>query len=67
MGVRLRLRLRQAQAQAGDITLLYADENETLTRPYLAHGWAEWGAELWIRVSGQSREVAIRAAVETLN
>src|SRR3546814_12374615 len=33
----LRLRLRRAQAEAGDISLLFADESEALTPPYLAH------------------------------
>src|SRR5271156_5822004 len=34
--VGLRLQLRKAQAKAGDIVLLYADESEALTHPYLA-------------------------------
>jgi len=57
MGVRLRL--RQAQADAGDITLLYADESEALTHPYLAHAWAERGAELRVNAPGQSKTVAM--------
>lgn len=35
--------------------------------PYLAHGWAERGAELRVQVPGQSREAATRAAVQTFN
>jgi len=57
MGVRLRL--RQAQADAGDIVLLYADESEALTHPYLAHAWAERGAELRVNAPGQSKKVAL--------
>src|SRR5271170_2038296 len=34
--VGLRLQLRRAQAEAGDIVLIYADESEALTHPYLA-------------------------------
>jgi hypothetical protein len=36
--VGLRLKLRKAQAEAGDIVLLFADESEALTHPYLARG-----------------------------
>ncbi len=62
MGVRLAL--RQAQAHAGDITLLYADESEALTHPYLAHAWAERGAELRVQAPGQSRKVAMMGALD---
>ncbi len=55
----LRLRLRQAQADAGDIALLYADESEALTHPYLAHAWAEQGADLRVQAPGTSRKVAM--------
>ncbi len=57
MGVRLRL--RQAQADAGDIVLLYADESEALTHPYLAHAWAEKGTDLRVNAPGQSKKVAM--------
>ena len=36
--VGVRLALRKAQAEAGDIVLLYGDESEALTHPYLARG-----------------------------
>ncbi len=62
MGVRLRL--RQAQADAGDIALLYADESEALTHPYLAHAWAEKGADLRVRAPGQSKKVAMIGALD---
>ena len=62
MGVRLAL--RQAQADAGDIVLLYADESEALTHPYLAHAWAEKGADLRVQAPGQSRKVAMMGALD---
>ena len=62
MGVRLRL--RQAQAGAGDIALLYADGSEALTHPYLAHAWAEKGADLRVQAPGQSRKVAMVGALD---
>ena len=42
----LRLQLRKRQAEAGDIVLLYGDESEALTHPYLARAWAKSGADL---------------------
>jgi hypothetical protein len=42
----LRLQLREQQAKAGDIVLLYGDESEALTHPYLARAWAKSGADL---------------------
>ena len=38
--VGLRLQVRKQQAEAGDIVLLYGDESEALTHPYLARVWA---------------------------
>jgi hypothetical protein len=60
-----RTRLK-AQAEAGDIVLLFADESEALTHPYLAHNlahnlahiWAQKGADLRIPAPGQSAKVA---------
>ncbi len=60
----VRLRLRQAQADADDIALLYADESEALTHPYLAHAWAERGADLRVRAPGGSRKVALMGALD---
>ncbi len=37
----MRRKLLKAQAEAGDIVLLFADESEALTHPYLAHVWAK--------------------------
>ena len=55
----MRLRLRQAQADAGDIALLYVDESEALTHPYLAHAWAEKSADLRVGAPCQARKVAM--------
>src|SRR3546814_9354182 len=61
----LRLRLRRAQAEAGDISLLFADESEALTPPYLAHAWAPRGADLRIQAPGQAAKVALLGARDT--
>lgn len=55
--------LRQ-QAQAGDIVLLFEDESEALTHPYLAHVWAQRGADLRIEAPGQARKVAMFGVVD---
>ena len=55
----LRLQLRKAQAEAGDIILLYGDESEALTHPYLARAWALRGADLRVPAPGQAKKVAI--------
>ena len=59
VGRALARRTRNAQAQAGDIALLYADQSEALTHPYLAHAWAEKGADLRVRAPGQARKMAM--------
>ena len=60
----LRLRLLRQQARAGDIRLLFADESEALTHPYLAHVWAERGADLRIEAPGQARRRALLGALD---
>ncbi len=50
----LRRKLLKAQAEAGDIVLLFGDESEALTHPYLAHAWAKRGADLRIPAPGQA-------------
>jgi transposase len=60
----LRLQLRKAQAEAGDIVLLYGDESEALTYPYLARsliwpGSAQRGADLRVPAPGQAKKVAM--------
>jgi hypothetical protein len=55
----LGLHLRQQQAGAGDIVLLYGDESEALTRPYLAYlarVWAKAGADLSCSRTGTGEE-----------
>jgi len=56
----LRLKLLKEQAAAGDIAaLLFEDESEALTHPYLAHVWAPRGADLRVQAPGQSKKRAI--------
>jgi transposase len=55
----LRLHLREQQAQVGDIVLLYGDESEALTHPYLARAWAKSGADLRVPAPGQAKKVAM--------
>lgn len=39
--------------------LLFGDESEALTHPYLAHAWAKKGADLRIPAPGQATKVAM--------
>ena len=60
----LRRRLLKAQAEAGDIVLLFADESEALTHPYLAHVWAKKGADLRVPAPGQRAKVAMLGVLD---
>src|SRR4051812_23312922 len=60
----LRRKLLKAQAEAGDIVLLFGDESEALTHPYLAHVWAKKGADLRIPAPGQSAKVAMPGVLD---
>jgi hypothetical protein len=60
----LRLQLRKQQAEAGDIILLYGDESEALTHPYLARMWAKAGADLRVPAPGHAKKVAILGSLE---
>jgi hypothetical protein len=60
----LRLHLRKQQAEAGDIVLLYGDESEALTHPYLARAWAKSGADLRVPAPGQARKVAMLGSLD---
>ena len=60
----MRLKLRKAQAGAGDIVLLFADESEALTHPYLARAWAKRGADLRVPAPGQSKKIAMMGALD---
>ena len=60
----LRLQLRKQQAEAGDIVLLYGDESEALTHPYLARAWAKPGADLRVPAPGQAKKVALLGSLD---
>jgi transposase len=60
----LRLKLLKAQAGAGDIVLLYGDESEALTHPYLARAWARRGADLRVPAPGQAKKVALIGSLD---
>ena len=62
--VGLRLQLRKAQAEAGDIVLLYGDDSEALTHPYLARAWALRGADLRVPAPGQAKKVAMIGSLD---
>ncbi len=44
--------------------LLFADESEALTHPYLARAWAKCGADLRVPAPGQAKKVAIMGALD---
>jgi hypothetical protein len=44
--------------------LLYGDESEALTHPYLAHVWAKRGADLRVPAPGQARRVAMLGVLD---
>lgn len=46
--------------------LLFADESEALTHPYLARAWAERGADLRVPAPGQAKKVAMMGALDHL-
>jgi hypothetical protein len=54
----------KAQAAAGDIVLLFGDESEALTHPYLAHVWAKKGADLRVPAPGQAAKIAMIGAFD---
>ena len=60
----LRLQLMRQQAAAGDIVLLFADESEALTHPYLARAWAKRGADLRVEAPGQAQKIAMMGALD---
>ena len=60
----MRLQLRKAQAETGDIILLYGDESEALTHPYLARAWAKRGADLRVPAPGQAKKVALIGSLD---
>lgn len=60
----MRLKLRKAQAEAGDIVLVFADESEALTHPYLARAWAKRGADLRVPAPGQAKKIAMMGSLD---
>ena len=44
--------------------LLFADESEALTHPYLARAWAKRGADLRVPAPGQAEKIAIMGALD---
>ena len=44
--------------------LLYGDESEALTHPYLARAWAERGADLRVPAPGQAQKVAMMGSLD---
>jgi transposase len=44
--------------------LLFGDESEALTHPYLAHVWAKKGADLRVPAPGQARRVALLGVLD---
>jgi transposase len=60
----LRLQLRKQQAEASDIVLLYGEESEALTHPYLARVWAKAGADLRVPAPGQAKKVAMLGSLD---
>ena len=58
------MKLLRAQAEAGDITLLFADESEALTHPYLARAWAKRGADLRVPAPGQAQKIAMMGSLD---
>jgi hypothetical protein len=56
--------LLKAQAEGDDIVLLFGDESEALTHPYLAHAWVKKGADLRIPAPGQAAKVAMLGVLD---
>ena len=44
--------------------LLYGDESEALTHPYLARAWAQRGADLRVPAPGQAKKVAMMGSLD---
>jgi transposase len=61
---RERLADLKTQATAGAIDLVFLDESEALTHPYLARCWARRGTELRIQAPGQAKKRAMLGAFD---
>jgi hypothetical protein len=64
---RERLTDLRAQAAAGAIDLVFLDESEVLTHPYLARCWAQRGSDLRIQAPGQSKKRAMLGAFDPVS
>src|SRR4051812_24191735 len=54
----------KTRATAGAIDLVFLDESEALTHPYLARCWARRGTELRIEAPGQAKKQAMLGAFD---
>jgi len=63
---RQRLADLKRRAAPGAIDLVFLDESEALTHPYLARCWARRGAELGIQAPGQAKKRAMLGAFDPL-
>lgn len=61
---RCRLADLRRQAEAGTIDLVFLDESDALTHPYLARCWARRGADLRIAAPGQAKRRALLGAYD---
>src|SRR3954451_3447946 len=61
---RERLTDLKTQAVAGAIDLVFLDESEALTHPYLARCWARRGTELRIQAPGRAKKRAMLGAFD---
>jgi transposase len=52
---------------AGTIDLVFLDESEALTHPYLARCWARRGSDLRIQAPGQSKKQAMLGAFDPVS
>src|SRR3954467_12231259 len=57
----------KTRAAAGAIDLVFLDESEALTHPYLARCWARRGAELRIEAPGQAKKRAMLGAFDPVH
>src|SRR3954470_7236096 len=56
----------KTQAAAGTIDLVFLDESEALTHPYLARCWARRGSDLRIQAPGQAKKRAMLGAFDSV-
>jgi transposase len=57
----------KTQATAGAIDLVFLDESEALTHPYLARCWARRGSDLRIQAPGQAKKRAMLGAFDPVH